>query len=208
MWNQQIKYGRFIVHNRGYLWEKRNIYDTKQEKLGGEKMLKKVCGILSSLLLIILALVAAALILPHFFGYQTMAVLSGSMEPNIGVGSIAYVKEAPFDELKVGDVISFHMGSDTVVTHRIKDVDQEKQLITTKGDANEVEDAEPVAASSVIGKVGFHIPLLGYISIYSKTPLGIAGICGIFIVLILLVFLPEIFSKEEKKVTKKETKKE
>lgn len=43
-------------------------------------MLKKVCGILSSLLLIILALVAAALIVPHFFGYQTMAVLSGSMD--------------------------------------------------------------------------------------------------------------------------------
>ncbi|WP_070043114.1 signal peptidase I [Robinsoniella peoriensis] len=171
-------------------------------------MLKKVCGILSSLLLIILALVAAALIVPHFFGYQTMAVLSGSMEPNIGVGSIAYVKEAPFDELKVGDVISFHMGSDTVVTHRIKDFDLEKQLITTKGDANEVEDAEPVAASSVIGKVGFHIPLMGYISIYAKTPLGIAGICAVFIVLILLVFLPEIFSKDEKKENNKDSKKE
>lgn len=171
-------------------------------------MLKKVCGILSSLLLIILALVAAALIVPHFFGYQTMAVLSGSMEPNIGVGSIAYVKEAPFDELKVGDVISFHMGSDTVVTHRIKDVDQENQLITTKGDANEVQDAEPVAAPSIIGKVGFHIPLMGYISIYAKTPLGIAGICAVFIVLILLVFLPEIFGKDEKKENKKDSKKE
>lgn len=166
-------------------------------------MLKKVCGILSTLLLLIMAVIAGALIIPHFFGYQTMAVLSGSMEPKIGVGSITYVKEVPFEELKVGDVISFHMGSNTVVTHRIEELDSEKQEITTKGDANEVQDAEKVQADSIIGKVGFNLPYMGYISIYAKTPLGIAAICGIFIVLILLVFLPDVFSKEDENKEKK-----
>ena len=85
--------------------------------------------------------------------------------------------------------------------------------MTTKGDANESEDASPVAFSNIIGKYEFNIPYLGYISIYGKTPLGIAVICGVLVVIILLNFLPDALSddkeKTEEKVTeKKEAKKE
>lgn len=177
------------------------------------KIVKKICNFLSMILLIALLLIAAALIVPKFLGYDQFAVLSGSMEPNIHVGAIAYDKEADPEKLAVDDVVTYQLSDGTLVTHRITAIDAENKTVTTKGDANESEDASPVAFSNIIGKYEFNIPYLGYISIYGKTPLGIAVICGVLVVIILLNFLPDALSddkeKTEEKVTeKKEAKKE
>lgn len=145
-----------------------------------------------------LVVIAGLLLIPGMIGYQSFAVISGSMEPNYPVGSIVYTKAISFEELDVGDVISFASGT-TKVTHRIVDLDSETQMITTKGDANKVEDGEPVAYADVVGKVAFHVPLLGYLSVYIKTPLGIALGCGVLFVILLLSFLPEFFKQEHSK---------
>ena len=160
-------------------------------------MLRKICGFLSTILLIVLFALAALLIGPNLLGMKSLAVLSGSMEPKIPVGSIVYIDDAEPSTLQTGDVITYNLGG-TMVTHRVVDVDVEKQSIITKGDANEVEDGAPVAFSQVVGKMKMHVPYLGYISIYIRTPLGIAAACGVLIVVVLLTFLPEVFKKEEK----------
>lgn len=162
-------------------------------------MLKKICNFFSSLIFIILLLIALVMFVPNILGYKSFAVISGSMEPNIHVGSIVYAKEADFNDLKVDDIISYQLSSDTMVTHRIMSIDNEKQTVVTKGDANDVEDSAPVSKENIIGKVAFSIPLLGYISLNVKTPLGILVICGIVAVLILLNFLPDVFEKEDEK---------
>ena len=162
-------------------------------------MLKKICNFFSSLIFIILLLIALVMFVPNILGYKSFAVISGSMEPNIHVGSIVYAKEADFNDLKVDDIISYQLSSDTMVTHRIVSIDNEKQTVVTKGDANDVEDSAPVSKENIIGKVAFSIPLLGYISLNVKTPLGILVICGIVAVLILLNFLPDVFEKEDEK---------
>lgn len=160
-------------------------------------MFKKICGVMSALLLIILALLAAAMILPHFLGYKSMAVLTGSMEPTFPVGSLIYVRETDPEEIEVNDIITYKLGGDTVVTHRVVAVDREAEQFTTKGDANNAEDGAPVAYNNVVGRAEYHLPYIGYISIYAKTPIGIAVICGVLVVIILLTFLPEIFAPEE-----------
>lgn len=160
-------------------------------------MLKKVCGFLSTILLIALFVLAVLLIVPNLLGMKSLAVLSGSMEPGIPVGSIVYIDDAEPSTLQKGDVITYNLGGGTMVTHRVVDVDTENQSIITKGDANDVEDGAPVAFSQVVGKMKMHIPLLGYISIYIRTPLGIAAACGLLIIVVLLTFLPEVFKKEE-----------
>lgn len=171
-------------------------------------MFKKICNILSTVLLIVLALVAAALIVPKLLGFDQFAVLSGSMEPNIHVGAIVYDKEVETESLEVDDVITYQLSGNTMVTHRIVAIDAEAGTVTTKGDANETEDGSPVSFENIVGKYAFNIPFLGYISIYAKTPLGIGAICGILIVIILLNFLPDALSddddkeKEEKKKNK------
>lgn len=161
-------------------------------------MFKRICSFLSTIILIVLAIIAALLIVPKFLGYSQYAVLSGSMEPNIHVGAIVYDKEVDADSLEVGDVVTYQLGSDTLVTHRITEIDTANQTVTTQGDANDTADASPVSYENIKGVCAFSIPVLGYLSIYGKTPIGIAAICGILIILILLNFLPEIFAKEEK----------
>ena len=160
-------------------------------------MLKKICGFLSTILLIVLFALAVLLIGPNLLGMKSLAVLSGSMEPKIPVGSIVYIDDVEPETLQKDDVITYSIGGGTMVTHRVVEVDTTNQTITTKGDANEVQDANPVAFSQVVGKMKMHVPYLGYISIYIRTPLGIAAACGILIIVVLLTFLPEVFKKEE-----------
>lgn len=168
-------------------------------------MFRKICSILTTIIILVLAILAIVLIAPRFMGYQTLAVLSGSMEPEIPVGSIVFTKQADASQLTAGDVVTYRLGGDTMVTHRVVENDTEAGQLIMQGDANEAVDASPVLYSNVVGKVALHLPLLGYLSIYIKTPLGIAVICGVLIVLILLTFLPEILSPDEKK--KEENKK-
>ena len=160
-------------------------------------MLKKICGFLSTILLIVLFALTVLLIGPNLLGMKSFAVLSGSMEPKIPVGSIVFVDEVEPATLQTSDVITYNLSGSTMVTHRVVDVDVENQSIITKGDANEVEDGAPVSFSQVVGKMKMHVPYLGYISIYIRTPLGIAAACGVLIVVVLLTFLPEVFKKEE-----------
>ncbi len=161
-------------------------------------MLKKICGFFSTILLVALLALAAVLIVPKLMGYQEMAVLSGSMEPNIHVGAIVYVKEAPFEDIAEDDVVTYRLSGGTYVTHRVVEVYEAEQTVITQGDANDSVDNSPVAAEQIVGKAHFDIPLIGYISIYAKTPIGIGVICGVLIVIILLNFLPDIFEKEDK----------
>lgn len=170
-------------------------------------MLKKICSILTGILIAVLAILAAILILPKILGYETLAVLSGSMEPGMPVGSIVFVKEAAPEEIQVGDIITYRLSGNTLVTHRVAQIDAQTGDYITKGDANETEDSNPVSYNSVVGIANLHLPLLGYLSIYIKTPLGLAAACGMIIIIILLVFLPEILEKEEKKGEETETEK-
>lgn len=135
---------------------------------------------------------------PNLIGYKSFAVISGSMEPNIPVGSIVYAKEIDYKDLKVDDVITYQLGSDTIVTHRIKEINDKEKTVVTKGDANETIDSSPVNYKQIIGKVAFSLPLLGYISVYVKTPLGIAAACAVVFVLLILNFIPEILEESKK----------
>lgn len=167
-------------------------------------MLKKICGFLSGILLLILAVLAVLLLGPRIMGYQSMAVLTGSMEPAYPVGSLIYVKEVEPETLETGDVITYQLSGDTVVTHRIVEIHKDTQEVVTKGDANETNDGNPIPYEAIVGKADFNIPYLGYIAIYAKTPIGIGVVCGVLVAIILLTFIPEIFSEdEEEEKTKK-----
>lgn len=160
-------------------------------------MVEKICRILTNIIIVVLILVAGVLYVPRFFGYENFAVISGSMEPNMPVGSIVYASPEEFNDIKVNDVISFKVNSETMVTHRVVEIDKENQSFITKGDANDVNDADPVNYSQVIGVVKMCIPFLGYITMYIRTPLGIAVLFGIVFVILFLNFLPELLKKDE-----------
>lgn len=161
------------------------------------KTLKIVCNVMLGIIIVALTILAAVLIIPILTGHKSMAVLSGSMEPKIPVGSVCYAKAIDVDNLKIGDIVTYRLSGDTMVTHRIIRIDSDKKQITTKGDANDTEDASPVPFDNIVGRVNFHISYLGYVSIYAKTPLGITAVCILLFVLIVLLYLPDVFSNQD-----------
>lgn len=161
-------------------------------------MLRKICDLLTTILIIVLLIVAIILVGPTLVGGKTLAVLSGSMEPEIPVGSIVIVMDEEASNLQFGDIATYRMNGDTMVTHRVLENNIEEKYLIFKGDANDVPDANPILYSDVEGKVLFHLPLLGYLSIYIRTPLGVTAGCGVIFLFIVLAFLPDVFEKEKK----------
>ena len=125
--------------------------------------MKKFIKIVTDILLVIVLVIAAFLYIPRLMGLKTYKVLSGSMEPKYHVGSVVYVEKSSIDDIEVGDVITFYINDNTVVTHRVIDKDNDTESFHTKGDANETEDGGSVAYDKVVGKVVLNVPYLGYI---------------------------------------------
>ena len=184
-------------------------YNQKYERCawkGDEKMTKLIKGIwnwVSGILVAIVVLLAIALVGVRVVGLQPYVVLSGSMEPTYHVGSLIYVKSVDYRELTVGDPITYMVSQDTVVTHRIIEVlvdeeDPETIRYFTKGDANDVPDGSSVHYKNIIGKPVFSIPKLGYVSNYIQNPPGSYVAIAAGALLIMLVFLPDIFTEDDK----------
>lgn len=133
------------------------------------KVLKGILRIMTWCVYAII-LIAVAIASPMVAGYKPVVVLSGSMEPEYPVGSVTYYKEASFEEISVGDAITFDLGEDSLATHRVVEINESDQTFVTKGDNNETNDANPVAYTSVQGKtVDLAIDYAGYFVMYIQT---------------------------------------
>lgn len=172
---------------------------------------KKIWNFFTGMLVAAAVLLAVALVGVRLVGLKPFVVLSGSMEPTYHVGSLIYVKDVDYRELKVGDPITFMMSENTVVTHRIIEVlpdENEPDTIRffTQGDANDVPDGSSVHYKNIIGKPVFSLPYLGYVSNYIQNPPGMYVAIAGCAVLMILVFLPDIFADEEEEKKKKAKK--
>lgn len=115
---------------------------------------------------------------PMPFGFGASVIVSGSMEPALSTGDLIIIREE--EHYQQGDIVVFQSGTMPVV-HRIVNIDGE--LVITKGDANNIPD-DPIPISSVKGKVIADIPAVGYVIWKIKSPLGIAGMILLAILLI------------------------
>ncbi len=168
--------------------------------------LKKTWNIITTVLVVLIVLCAVFLMGSRLLGYQVFTVISGSMEPEYSVGDLIYVKKVDVNTIKVDDPITFVLNEDLVVaTHRVVRVDAENQHFYTKGDANDTEDASPVHFNNVIGVPQFSIPYLGYVSDFIQNPPGMYIAIGLGVLLILLVFLPDLFKKKDEGEVKEST---
>lgn len=157
-------------------------------------------------------ILAVLLVGVRLAGIRVYTVLSGSMEPAYHVGSLIYVKPVSPEMLKAGDVITFMLNQDTVVTHRIAqvlpDADGAGLRFVTKGDANETEDAGWVYAQNVIGRAVVTIPYLGYLSAYIQRPPGSCLAVAFCAALLLISFLSSLLKPKPKSPEQAEGEKE
>ena len=175
------------------------------------KTFKKIWNTITTLLVVLVVILALLLVGVRLVGYQVFTVLSGSMEPTYHVGSLIYVKSVDYRELEAGDVITFMMDEDTVATHRVIQVvpDEEDPTVlryATQGDANNAPDGTPVHYKNVIGTPVYSIPYLGYVASYIQNPPGTYISISAGAILLLLCFLPDLFDSEESASTPKEEK--
>ncbi len=173
--------------------------------------IKKAMNVVSTLIVVLAVILAILLVGVRLVGLQVFTVLSGSMEPEFHTGSLIYVKDVDPFTLKERDIITFMLDENTIATHRIVGVvpDEEDPSVVrfrTKGDANNSEDGTLVHYRNVIGTPVFSIPLLGYLSAYIQEPPGTYVAISVGAILLLLVFLPDLFSDSEEEEKKKKTK--
>lgn len=162
--------------------------------------LKKLWGILSTVLVVLTVLCAVFLMGSRLLGYQVYTVLSGSMRPAYAEGDLLYVEPVKPSQVKVNDPITFVLNEKlTVATHRVVRIDTENQLFYTKGDANGTEDTDPVHFNNLIGVPRFSVPLLGYVSYFVQNPPGTYITLAVGLVLIGVVFLPDMLPKKKEK---------
>lgn len=104
-------------------------------------------------------------VLPRLIDGAALNVLTGSMTPEVPVGSVVLLRPVDPNSLRVGDVATYQVAPDSkaLITHRVLAIDENrgKPQFTFKGDANRGPDSRPVPAAAIRGKVWFHVPYLG-----------------------------------------------
>ena len=149
---------------------------------------KKVASIALSVVMWIIILVAALYAfttlatredgsVSDIAGFTPLAVQSDSMAPTFNKGDLIVIKKCDTSKLEVGDIVTFHTIIDNeyaLNTHRIVAVEAAADgapIYRTKGDANPVEDAAPVPAADVVGRVVFVSAGLGVVVSLLTNPL-------------------------------------
>jgi signal peptidase len=161
--------------------------------------IKRVFDVVSWVALAVLVLLTLVLILSAFnIGVRAFVVSSGSMSPAIHTGDLVIVRKSGGYEK--GDVITFIDSRNKYISHRIYKVEEKdgKTTYTTKGDANNTPDGSPVSEVNVMGRVVFHIPLMGIPIAFFHTKIGLALlILSIGAILIWLILSSDKSPKKE-----------
>lgn len=137
----------------------------------------------------VIALITVTVVMPRVFGWSTYAVATGSMVPSLEPGALVIVRPVDVADLAIGDVITFQLepGKAQTVTHRIVGMGVKPDgsiTFETKGDANNVSDANAVIDQQIRGRVWFGIPQLGTIA-----QLGNGVIVSMLAVIVAVVLL-------------------
>lgn len=176
---------------------KKNIHGYIQEKKEKKKKLSKfeqAWNTVTSVIVALVVLMTICFVGVRIVGYKPYAILSGSMSPEYNVGDLVYVKHQNPVTISRGDVITYVADKRlTVVTHRVYDVDRINQTFTTKGDANEAPDMNPVSYQNVLGVAQFSIPKLGFVTDLLSQKSGKFTLTAMIAGFILLAFAPEIY---------------
>jgi signal peptidase len=160
--------------------------------------LRRTAGLVTGLVV----LLAVAYLGLFLAGYRPVVVYSGSMEPELSVGSLAFVKRVPAQRVAVGDVITFTdpYRSDRLVTHRVVETVEQPEgglAYQTKGDANLRRDPWTIALDDRGGRLAFDLPYAGYPLWYAKTREMRTALIFLVAGLVLVGLLRSIWRKDD-----------
>lgn len=129
--------------------------------------------------------------MPMPFGWGASVVLSGSMEPELSVNDLVFVRKK--DSYSTGDVVVYQDGK-LLIIHRIILTDGDE--VITQGDANNMAD-KPISMSDIKGKAVGHIPLVGGAVRFFKTPAGFILLIAAAVAMFELPYLQQRKKSDE-----------
>ena len=160
------------------------------EKIEKKKInISKILNIVAPILFVILALNIMTTKSDKLFeiiGYRSYTVLSGSMEPRFYPGDIVITKHKNKTDIKVNDIVTYRDNDGVIITHRV--IEETPEGYITKGDNNNVEDADILTKENIIGEVKFNIPKIGYVMDFLSKPMVIAAEMILLAVFILFYY--------------------
>ena len=121
-----------------------------------------------------------------------MIVLTDSMYQEIESGDLIICHTLEPEEVQVGDIITFFdpAGNGTsIVTHRVLEIQDlgGSLAFCTKGDANNVADAQSVPEGNLVGIYRTRIPNAGNVAMFMQTTPGLV-VCVICPILLLVLY--------------------
>lgn len=163
-----------------------------------KSVLDTSASFISSFITTIVTVVAITLLIIKLLGWNIFSIDSGSMFPLYPVDTLIIVQNVKPEEIKAGDVITYVLNEDGVlVTHRVVEINSVNHTFTTKGDANNSEDA-PILWDNMVGKVFFGIPFLGkpirFLTAMENRPIVITVIAALFV----FSFIWDMISRKSK----------
>ncbi len=173
--------------------------------------LKKILNALTSIIVVMVVILAIPLVGIRIVGIDILTVLSPSMEPKYPTGSLIYLVDVDPAKLEVDDVITYRISEKTTATHRIKEIipgedDPSIVRFRTKGDNNDDYDGSLVEFEQIEGKVIFCIPLLGHLAMYIQRPPGLYVAIGTALAIIFFVMVVDTVTDDKKSKNKNEHK--
>ena len=143
------------------------------------------CNVLGILLIVMVFVLCLPIIGPDLLGYEVFDMANGSMEPEIPVGSVVYVRSADPVDVQVDEVVAYRTAGNVVI-HRVVANDDVTAQLTTKGDAGNEVDPDPVPYDNLIGTVAMHLPFWGNVMAIYESNVGriylvLTVACGIML---------------------------
>lgn len=184
--------------------------------------LKKILGILNNVLVATLAIIIIFLVyfmfqgirnneVPTILSHQLYIVRSNSMSPTFETGSLLFVRILEPELIEEGDIITYKRTQEAVpTTHRVVEIlnEQGELQFITRGDANNVNDPNPLDANDMIGRVSWYVPYLGFALGFASTR---QGMFVLMVVPASIIIIGQVWgliktAKEEKKKRLNESK--
>lgn len=126
-------------------------------------------------------------------------VLTGSMEPTIGVNDLIVVEKTRSYE--VNDIVVYQ-SNNSLIVHRIISIDGE--IVRTAGDNNNGALDEPININAIQGEVIKIYPFFGLVLKIMRTPIAILLILSLAIIFFILSYKKEDQENKDKVQTLKE----
>ncbi len=125
-------------------------------------------------------------------GLRPAVVVSGSMEPELPIGSLILSRTVDASGIEPGAVVTVPRGDGHgLVTHRVVSVDPLDgglASLVLRGDANDTDDPVPY----LVREAGLHVvtlPWLGCLALALRTPAGLGAVLAVLAFVLLLAWV-------------------